>query len=195
MYRAITFLALNKKIIDNQQAVAELAEKTSLRLEFTDGLTRVFADNVEITDKIRSQEVNMKVSDISKIERVRKALVEKQRKMGSTAKGVVMEGRDISTVVFPDADVKIFLTASIEQRAERRAKEYKDKGLNIPVEEIKENINNRDITDSTRNISPLLKAEDAYIVDTSKVTIDEQVDIILEKVKETAARKGIKINF
>ena len=116
-------------------------------------------------------------------------MVRKQREMGMKSGGVVMEGRDIGTVVFPEADVKIFLTATIEQRAIRRAKEFEENGVNVTTEEIKKNLETRDNIDSTRKVSPLVKAPDAVIVDTSKVTIQEQVEIIIEKIKETAGKK------
>jgi len=119
--------------------------------------------------------------------------VEKQQKMGRESAGVVMEGRDIATVVFPDADVKIYLTADLGQRAERRRKEYSDSGSNISIDEIRENIKERDRIDSTREVSPLKKADDAFVVDTSSVTIEEQVDMIIEIVKETAEKKGIDL--
>ena len=96
-----------------------------------------------------------------------------------------MEGRDIGTVVFPDADVKIFMIASLDRRVERRTKEYMSKGINIPVENVKENLIERDRIDSTRNVSPLTKAGDAVEIDTSLVTIEEQVNLILNEVKKT----------
>ena len=113
--------------------------------------------------------------------------------MGNQARGLVMEGRDITTVVFPDADVKIFLTASIEQRAKRRAEEYEKKGVVVSLDEIKENIIERDKIDSTRKLSPLKKAPDAIEIDTSKVSIEEQVNLILQQVKLVIERKNISI--
>ena len=133
------------------------------------------------------------MSDVSKIEDVRKILVRKQREIGSKTIGVVMEGRDIATVVFPNADVKIFLTATIDERAKRRAKEYAENGTEILVTEIKENLKTRDQIDSNREISPLVKAEDAIVVDTSYVTIEEQVNIILQEVKRSAENLGIDV--
>ena len=106
-----------------------------------------------------------------------------------------MEGRDITTVVFPDADVKIYLTAFIDERAKRRAKEFLDTGTAISINEIKKNLEQRDIIDSSRETSPLKKADDALEVDTSNVTIDEQVNIILNEVKKAADEKGIKLNI
>lgn len=184
MYRAVTYLALRNNCLRDPQKVITLAEDTDLKLKFAGGLTHVFVNGEEITEQIRSIEVNENVSDVSKIQEVREALVKKQQEMGRAGGGVVMEGRDIGTVVFPDADIKIFLTASIEQRAERRAKEYENNGTFVSVEEIKNNLLNRDKIDSSREVSPLKQAPDAVVVDTSKVSIDEQVEKILEIVKE-----------
>ena len=111
--------------------------------------------------------------------------------MGKEKNGVVMEGRDITTVVFPDADVKIFLTASINQRAERRAKEFSANGLEVPYDNIKENLERRDHIDSSRDASPLTIAPDAMIIDTSEITIEEQVNLILNEVKKAASKKRI----
>ena len=183
MYRAITYLALKKKILDNEQAISELAYSTEILLDFVDGETRVKINGEDITEELRSIDVNQKVSEVSRIEDVRKALVKKQKEMGNQDRGLVMEGRDITTVVFPNADVKIFLTASIEQRAKRRAEEYEKKGTSVSLDEIKENIIERDKIDSTRKLSPLKKAQDAIEIDTSKVSIEEQVDLILKQVR------------
>ncbi len=192
MYRAITYLAL-KKVLTNIDEITKLAEESEIELKFEGGITNVKINGEDVTDKIRDISINKKVSEISKIEGVRKALVKKQQAMESKSNGVVMEGRDIATVVFPHADVKIFLTASIEQRAKRRAKEYSEKGTNVSIEEIKDNLLQRDKIDSTREVSPLIKASDAVEVDTSKVTIEEQVNIILNQILIAANRKGIKV--
>ncbi|OGU76931.1 MAG: cytidylate kinase [Ignavibacteria bacterium RBG_16_34_14] len=190
MYRAITFLAI-KKNLHNEEEILRLAERTDLKLDFIEGKTKVFADKKEITEDIRMPEVNAYVSEISKIENVRKILVQKQREMGSGERGVVMEGRDIGTVVFPNADVKIFMTASVDERAKRRKKEYSEKGINITLEEVKKNLLSRDEIDSGREFSPLTIAGGAIEVNTSEVSIEEQVNIILEEVKKAANKKGI----
>ncbi|MFA4923576.1 MAG: (d)CMP kinase [Ignavibacteriaceae bacterium] len=192
MYRAITFLALKHNIADNEPEIVELLKRTEIELTYTNGVSKVFADKVELTNEIRSQEVNGKVSDISKIKQVRQILVEKQRQIGALG-GIVMEGRDIGTVVFPDADVKFFLTASIDERTKRRTKEMKDKGKHIPEEIVKENLLNRDKIDSTRLESPLLKAKDAIAVDTSTLSIKEQVSFLYEEIKKVAEQKAIAL--
>ena len=115
--------------------------------------------------------------------------------MGAKGKGVVMEGRDIGTVVFPNADVKIFLTASLDIRANRRTKEYNEHGSKVLVDDVKSNLSNRDKIDSSRNHSPLTKASDAVEVDTTNVTIDEQVNLILEEAKKVADKKNIHLEI
>ena len=195
MYRAITFLAIKNKIIDNEKLIISLTEKSEIRLDFVDGETQVFVNDEDLTSNIRTVEVNSLVSDVSKIAKVRKIMVNKQREMGNKDTGVVMEGRDITTIVFPNADVKIFLTASLDERAGRRVKEFAEKGTKVRLDEIKNNLVERDRIDSSRKVSPLKKAPDAIVVDTTKYTIDEQVNIILEAVKKTADEKGIKLNY
>jgi cytidylate kinase len=194
MYRAITFLAIKNNLTDENE-ISTLAEKTDLKLDFVNGKTKVFVDGLEITDEIRLPEVNDRVSEISKIEKVRKILVRKQREMGHGDRGVVMEGRDIGTVVFPDADVKFFMTASIEERAKRRMKEYAQKNINISLEEVKKNLMNRDKIDSGRKVSPLTIADGAIEVNTSDVSIDEQVNLILTEIKKTAEAKGVSLTI
>jgi cytidylate kinase len=183
MYRAVTFLAIKKNLLDEKE-IAALAESTEIKLKFEKGFTEVIVDGTDITDKIRTSEVNSRVSEISKIEGVRKALVKKQREYARAGKGIVMEGRDIGSVVFPDAEVKIFLIASLTQRVKRRAKEYEDNGIKIPIENIEENLIQRDRIDSTRQVSPLVKVDGAVEIDTSAVTIDEQVELILAEVRK-----------
>ena len=194
MYRTITFLAIKNNVLKNTDAIIEIAKNSDIDLKFINGITHVSVDGNDVTDQIRLPEVNLNVSDISTIKEVRKILVEKQRKLARENSGVVMEGRDIGTVVFPDANVKIFLIASIEERARRRANEYEEKGVTISLEEVKANLEQRDKIDSTREVSPLTKAEDAIEVDTSNITIQQQVDIILEHVKNAAEREGIELD-
>ena len=196
MYRAVTLMVSRNEIpLENIGGITELAGNIDIKLEYVNGKTSVYVSGENITEEIRSQNVNSKVSEISKIEGVRTALVAKQREMKDRNNGIVMEGRDIGTVVFPDADIKIFLTASIEQRAQRRAKEFEEKGIVVSLNEIKENIIHRDVIDSTRSIGPLKKAPDAVEIDTSKVTIEEQVNLILDVVKKKAEIKGIEVSI
>jgi cytidylate kinase len=177
-------LALEKKIIDNTAAVAELTINSDIRLNFVKGKTFVAINGIDVTEEIRSLEVSSKVSEISKIEAVREALVKKQRRLDNGTSGVVMEGRDIGTIVFPEADFKFFLIASIDERARRRAKEFQEKGNPVAVDEVKKNLMHRDEIDSTRDVSPLIKAADAIEIDTTNLTIEEQVEKILSVIKE-----------
>ena len=195
MYRAITFLAIKNEILDDEKLIISLAEESEIKLEFVDSETKVFVNDEDLTGNIRTVEVNSHVSDVSKIREVRKIMVYKQREMGSKGGGVVMEGRDITTIVFPNADVKIFLTALFDERASRRAKEFAENGAEVKLDDIKNNLIERDRIDSSREESPLTQAPDAIVVDTTKYTIDEQVNIILEAVKKTADEKGIKLNY
>jgi CMP/dCMP kinase len=184
MYRAITFLAMKNEILTDHEKVTKIADSCTMKLEFVSGDTKIQVDGVDLTNEIRSPEVNSHVSDISKITGVREALVKKQREMASENVGVVMEGRDIGTVVFPDANVKIYMTASLDKRSQRRTKEFAEQGKKIAVETVRNNLAKRDKIDSTRSISPLSKAEDAVEVDTSFVTVEEQVDIILQNINK-----------
>jgi cytidylate kinase len=142
-----------------------------------------FLNSENIENEIRNMAVTSLVSKISQIPEVRERMVELQRQIG-VSKGIVMDGRDIGTVVFPDADIKIFMTASVDIRAKRRHNELKNKGVNIEFEEIKRTIIARDIADENRDISPLRRANDALILDNSRMTVEEQmlwINEILEK--------------
>ena len=195
MYRAITYLALEQEAVNDETRIIELARSCKIDLDYKDGEVIVLLNGKNISKEIRSAEVNSHVSDVSKISDVRKVLVEKQREMGAKGKGVVMEGRDIGTVVFPNADVKIFLTASLDIRANRRTKEYNENGSKVFVDDVKSNLSSRDKIDSSRNDSPLVKASDAVEVDTTNVTIDEQVNLILEEVKKVAQKENIQLKI
>lgn len=187
MYRAVTLFALRKGIIGKTDKIIELAKQLDIVLDFINGETKITVNGEDVSKEIRSFEVNSNVSDISAIQSVREILVKKQQKMGENG-GVVMEGRDITTVVFPNADIKIFLTANIDQRAIRRAKEFSEKGTNVPLEKVKENLKSRDYIDSHREASPLTKTPDSIEVDTSDITIEQQVQKILDCVKEKKER-------
>ena len=183
MYRAITYLAIRKGIVDDEEAVSKFVQDLDVTLKFENGVTRVFVNGEEVTDHIRTPEVNGKVSEISAMPAVRKELVRMQQQMGKVG-NIVAEGRDTTTVVFPNADVKIYLVASVNVRAERRHKEYLEKGVDIDIEEVKENLKKRDAIDSGREVSPLKKAENAIEVDTSSLSVDEEFEILIENIKK-----------
>ena len=188
MYRAITFLALRNGVVDNKSAVIEIARNVKLRLNFENGKTRVFANDEEVSEQIRSAEVNSKVSEVSTIPEVRAEMVKIQKLLGERG-SLVAEGRDVTTVVFPNADVKIYLTASIEERAKRRFKEFQETKADITIDEVKANLEKRDKIDSGREISPLRKAEDAIEFNNTGLTPEQDLDYLLERVKEVLNKK------
>ncbi len=186
MYRAVTLKAIEEGIVKNPEAISSMVKNIILDLKFENGKTRVFTDGVEVTDKIRTPEVNAHVSPVSVIADVRTRMVELQQKIASD-KPVIAEGRDITTVVLPDAEVKIYMDASVETRAKRRMTEFRGKKVNITLEEVKKNIEERDKIDSSREISPLTIAPDAEIIDTTDLTIDQVVIKVLEIIKAQKA--------
>lgn len=183
MYRAITYYALLNNIVENEEAVIEASKKIDLKLDYKNGITSVFINGEDVTEKIRTHEVNAKVSDISRIKDVRAQLVKLQREFGKN-NNLIVEGRDTTTVVFPNADLKIFLTADAKERAKRRHLEFKNKGTDISLEEVEKSILNRDTIDSSRKVSPLTKAEDAIEIDTTDLTIEQEIEKIVSKVNE-----------
>ncbi len=183
MYRAITYTVLQENIADDTQKIIDLVKTLDIKLQFKNNVTHVFVNNKEVTDKIRTPEVNSKVSEISKIPEVRRELVKIQRKMGESG-NLVAEGRDTTTVVFPNADIKIFLTATVEERTKRRFNEYLDEGKEVSLEDVKINIVMRDRIDSNRKISPLTKADESVEIDTTNLSVKEELDIIIKKVNQ-----------
>ena len=180
MYRAITLLCSKKNIISGEEinikALELLLTDTHIDFRFTDTRNRheTFLNGKNVEDEIRAAGVSDYVSQVSKIRQVREKMVLIQRRYGKEG-GIVMDGRDIGTVVFPDADLKIFMTANPEIRAERRYKELKGKGIDTDFEAVKKNIEKRDHIDSSRKISPLKKAADAIVLDNSNMTVPEQM--------------------
>ena len=181
MYRAVTFYAMQNGYVDadflKKQSLIENLNKINLRFKYNDtlGFSEMYLNDENIEKEIRSIEVSKLVSKVSAISEVRKKLVEQQQKMG-LEKGLVMDGRDIGTVVFPDAELKLFMTASPKKRATRRYKELLDKGHKVSYAEVLENVQQRDLIDSTREDSPLKKAEDAIGFDNSDMGLKEQFE-------------------
>ena len=186
MYRAVTLYALEHgAIVDGKVAedrvVALLPDvNISFRFNTERGASDAYVNGERVEDKIRSIEVSNMVSHVSSIAQVREKLVAMQQQMGR-ARGVVMDGRDIGTVVFPDAELKIFMTAEPQVRAERRYAELKAKGDDVTMEEILENVISRDKADMTREISPLRQAEDAVVLDNSHMSVEEQMAWFMER--------------
>ena len=184
MYRAMTLKVLQHKInLEVEERISRLAEKTNIRLEQFDDQLKVFLDSKDVTRAIRSQAVTNAVSAVSAIKKVREVMVREQRRMGANG-GIVLDGRDIGTVVFPNADLKIFMIANVKERASRRQKDLIKEGVDVSLEELVDEINERDRKDSRRNISPLRKADDAIILDTTNLAITEQVKFIVNKANE-----------
>ena len=182
MYRAIGLWALRLGIpLDDMHRLEQLAREA--RIELRGSLPQVFLNGEDVTEAIRTPEVSEAASKVSTVPGVRRALVQKQREMAASG-SVVMEGRDIGTVVFPDAQVKIYLDADPEVRAERRVKELREKGLNPSLEEIVREIRERDRRDCNRADSPLRQAPDAVLVDTTGMSIEEVEESILKIVRD-----------
>lgn len=182
MYRAVTLYALRKNIKPEQvQDLIDLVKE--MKFQFKNNGSVLFINSEDVTESIRSPEVSEKVSEYSQIAEVRRLLVKKQKEIGGKG-GIVMEGRDITTTVFPDAELKIFLTADLDIRAYRRLIELKNKGMDIDLENVKDNLTIRDTIDSSRETSPLMITEDSIVIDTTQLTIDEQVDLIYNKAQE-----------
>ncbi|MBD2715873.1 (d)CMP kinase [Microvirga sp. STR05] len=187
MYRAVTLYLLEHDIaFDNlpqiEQALHEM--HISFKRNRKTGRNELCLDGQIREDEIRQMRISNLVSEVSSIPAVRHAMVAQQQRMGRK-RGVVMDGRDIGTTVFPDAEVKVFMTAEVVTRAERRQEELAVKGEQVAVEEIVENLRKRDHLDSTRTESPLRRATDAVLLDTTHMMIDEQVDFVLERVSAT----------
>jgi cytidylate kinase len=178
MYRCVSLNMIKENIeLNETNKIKEILEKINIEFKNINDEDRFFLNGEDVTKEIRNQEVNDIVSQVSHIPIVRESMVDLQRKM-SVGKEIIMEGRDIATNVFPNADVKIYLDASAEERAKRRLKQNAEKGIDIPYEEILKNIIFRDNNDKTSNVAPLKQAEDAIYLDSTNLTIEEVVDKI-----------------
>lgn len=192
MYRAVTLYFLRHKVnIADVQDVNDALEDISIYLSFENESQVTWLNHENVDMPIRHPSINEKVSDVSTLSAVRKAMVAQQRRMG-LEKGIVMDGRDIGTVVFPEAALKIFLTADLEVRVERRWLELQQKGMEIHRDEVRANLQLRDHIDSTRDDSPLRKADDATIIDTSYLTPKEQLQIALDLARSIIDKPEIE---
>lgn len=188
MYRAVSLYAITQNLIINNVINSDSLENKLNKIQISfkhnqDGKVCTYLNGENVENEIRGVQVSEKVSEISKIKAVRQYLVHLQQEMGKN-KGIVMDGRDIGTVVFPNAEIKIFMTASTDVRAHRRYKELIEKGLNVSFDEIKKNIKERDYNDINRNESPLKQANDAVILDNSNLNLDEQMEWFIHLLKE-----------
>ena len=184
MYRALTYNFLSNGLDElEEEKIKELLSKTDFKVEYVDGVQYVYVNNEEVSDKIRTAEVSKFTSLFAKSPAVRDFLIDTQRNLANT-NNIIMDGRDIASVVLPNADVKIFLTASVEERARRRVLDFERQGIeNVDFEKVKEDIKARDWQDENRDIAPLIKVESATLIDTTSLTIDEVVEKMTELVK------------
>lgn len=185
MYRSVAWRFLQTGQPFDEAFISQLANTMVIQFRPEARVNRVFVDGQEVTDVIRSAEVTANVSRVAAIGAVREAMVEQQRRMGD-AGGVLMDGRDIGTVVFPNAQLKIFLTASVEERAQRRYKELLAKGEQVDLVQLQQDIADRDKQDSERAIAPLRQADDALLLDTSHMNIEQVTEKIMQLVEERA---------
>ncbi|WP_414697565.1 (d)CMP kinase [Peptacetobacter sp. AB845] len=179
MYRAVTYKCLSECVdVKNEEAVIEIAKRTDI--DFRDN--NIYLDSKVVNEEIRTREVSANVSDVAKIKEVRYLMVDVQREIG-TRNDVILDGRDIGSYVFPNADYKFFLVATPEERGRRRYKELCEKGFEGTLEEIIKDIEKRDEIDSNREFAPLKKADDAIEIDTTGLGIDEVVEAVVSKIK------------
>ena len=185
LYRTVGLNALRKgaDLQSDDAIVATLTDDVKVELKFIDGEQRMFLSGEDVSDKIRTPEASMAASRVSAVPKVREYLFDLQKKLASE-NNCVMDGRDIGTVVLPDADVKIFLTASPEARAERRYKELTEKGMDVKYEDVLADMIKRDYDDSHRAIAPLKQADDAILCDTSNIGLQESIELIIRTIKE-----------
>jgi len=195
MYRAVTLFALRNNLISdgevNREELIDSLPEIKIEFRYNPELhkSEMFLDGENVEEEIRQLPVSQNVSPVATITEVRQAMVKLQRKLGEN-KGIVMDGRDIGTVVFPEAELKLFVTASTEIRAKRRFDELTAKGETVSFDEILENIQERDRIDTTRSVSPLRKADDALVLDNSYMSRKEQLDWVIAKVKEAIKLKS-----
>ncbi|HIS90106.1 MAG TPA: (d)CMP kinase [Candidatus Faecisoma merdavium] len=179
-YRCVALKVLRNKLnIDDKEEIIKLSNNIDIRFDINNN---VYLDGIDVTKEIRSKEVTNIVSPISSIVEVRKNMVDLQRRLGNS-NNVVMEGRDITTVVFPNADFKFYLDATLEERVKRRYKEYKEKNIEMSYEEVYENIKNRDYNDSHKEVGSLMRTKDQIYIDSTNLTIEEVTNKFMEVLK------------
>ena len=184
MYRALTYNFLSNGLDElEEEKIKGLLGKIEFKVEYVDGVQYVYVNDEEVSDKIRTAEVSKFTSLFAKSRAVRDFLIDTQRNLANT-NNIIMDGRDIASVVLPNADVKIFLTASVEERARRRMLDFERQGIaNVDFEKVKEDIKARDWQDENRDIAPLVKVDSVTLLDTTRLTIDEVVEKMTELVK------------
>lgn len=185
LYRTVGLNALRKgaDLENDDSIVATLTDDVKVELKFIDGEQKMFLCGEDVSDKIRTPEASMAASRVSAVPKVREYLFDLQKQLAKE-NSCIMDGRDIGTVVLPNADVKIFLTASPEARAQRRYKELTEKGMDVKYEDVLSDMVKRDYDDSHRAIAPLKQADDAILADTSELNLEESIDLIIRTIKE-----------
>ncbi len=183
LYRAVAYNAVKNGVIDDEQGIISILDDTKVELKYVEGVQSVYLNGEDVSGFIRTPEISMGASKVSAIPQVREFLLNLQREIAKT-NNVIMDGRDIATVVLPDAEVKIFLFASPECRAERRYKELVEKGENVSFDDVLKDVNQRDYQDSHREIAPLKPSEESIMADTSELTLQESIDLIVNTIKE-----------
>lgn len=183
LYRAVAYNAVKNGVIDDEQGIISMLDDTKVELKYVEDVQSVYLNGEDVSGFIRTPEISMGASKVSAIPQVREFLLNLQREIAKN-NNVIMDGRDIATVVLPDAEVKIFLFASPECRAERRYKELVEKGENVSFDDVLKDVNQRDYQDSHREIAPLKPIEESIMADTSKLTLQESIDLIVNTIKE-----------
>lgn len=183
LYRAVAYSAVKNGVIDDEQGIISMLDDTKVELKYVEGVQSVYLNGEDVSGFIRTPEISMGASKVSAIPQVREFLLNLQREIAKT-NNVIMDGRDIATVVLPDAEVKIFLFASPECRAERRYNELVEKGENVSFDDVLKDVNQRDYQDSHREIAPLKPSEESIMADTSELTLQESIDLIVNTIKE-----------
>lgn len=183
MYRAIGYFVKSKNInLQDEKNIIKALKEINIDINYIEDQQHIYLNNEDVSEKIRSNEISMAASVVSKIKEVRDFLLDKQRKLAKT-NNIIMDGRDIGTVVLPDAQIKIFLTASLNSRANRRFKELKEKNVDITFDEIYNDIKKRDENDINRKIAPLKQAKDAIKLDTSDLSLSQVVEEVINIIK------------
>ena len=191
MYRAMAWLARHDGVdLANEEAVEQFSHKADVSLSLFDGKTIVTVNGIDVTDEIRTPAISMLTSSIAALAPVRQAMTTLQRKIGADG-GVVLDGRDIGTVVFPDAELKFFLSASAEERGRRRFLELQHKGVQNTLEETINDVTERDRKDSERALAPLRQADDAIVIDSTGISIDEVVTRMMQEVLRVTSLERI----
>lgn len=183
LYRAIAYNAVKSGVVEDKDKIIAMLDSTNVELKYVDGVQAVYLNGEDVSAYIRTPEISMGASTVSAIPEVRAFLLNLQRDIAKK-NNVIMDGRDIATVVLPNADVKIFLFASPECRAQRRYKELIEKGESVSYEDVLDDVNKRDYQDSHREIAPLKPSEDSVMADTSKLDLEQSIELIINTIKE-----------